>query len=333
MKLRMDPGTPMLGRVGTRQYARPMPRVRGDQIVGCRGLALSLLVAFGAAPTNATAQSTPPTVGPPAPCLSGSPENPVIQAAGAGFGGIWLSPPVNGTQRANLALVTGTDETPVREALRECGTDQVTDIRAAAYPYSAVLAAHARFDQALADGAARAGVVGFGIGVDHDRFVVTVTLLNTATPAQEAAIRTAAESVTSESGVPVLIAELRSAPVTPTPGTPPASGNPSAASPVKRAAPLPLTTRSSLRRAQRTGVVRLTVRRPVDAITVTLHTTSGSRITVGRGRSDATPRSTVVRIKLTPAGRRHIARRSKATLRVTVTAPGATTTSRRIELR
>jgi len=303
----------------------------------------ALALAVLAVPGTSATQADPVPVGALPACHPTSPDSPAVAAAGAGFGGLWLSPPVDGVQRVNLALVTGTDETPVREALRACGTEGITDIRPAAYPYSAVLAAQQRFHDRLAGDLVGRGIASHGITVDAERFVVIVVLHTDATADQEAAVRGAATAVTGESGVPVLIDPRRSGwaepavgtpgpPPTTTPGTP-ADRGATAAPPARLVAPRPLTTRASLRRAARTGVVRIAVRRPVRGTTVQLRTVGGRGTVAGRATVPARAGRAVVAVRLTAAGRRRLTGRTRVTFDVVVRAPGTAPATRRVVLR
>lgn len=168
------------------------------------GRAVPLVLALALVPAVTATEAV--ADGLPMACLN---RGGVEAAAGAGYGGIWLSPPVGGVQRINVALVTGTDEEPVRAAVRACGAEQRTDLRPAAYPLSAVRATQDEFGRRLGAAFGASGLVSYATSVRDDRFVVSLTLRLDATDAQVAALQQLATSVSADSGVPIVFAEQR----------------------------------------------------------------------------------------------------------------------------
>jgi hypothetical protein len=290
-------------------------------------LALAVLPAVAATEAGADMRAT-------STCLDGGG---IEAAAGPGYGGVWFSPLVDGDQRLNVALVTGTDEEPVRAALRACGIEAQVDLRPASYPYSAVVAARAEFGRRAhgepGTSMIDSGLVSYGSSVRDGRFVISVTLHLDATDAQVATLHQIAASVTAESGVPIVfeaqrtdypvpaIAETAPLPV-PGPQTEPRPAIP----------PRITATAGSRREALRTGSVRLRVRGLAGTTTIVLRSVSGRRVVVGRGIASGKG-AAVTRIRLTTAGRTWIRDGKRRSLSVTLRTAGGTTSVARLRLR
>lgn len=260
-------------------------------------------------------------------------------AAGPGYGGVWFSPPVDGDQRLNVALVTGTDEEPVRAALRACGIEAQVDLRPASYSFSTVVAAQAEFGRRAhgepGTSALGSGLVSYGVSVRDGRFVIPVTLHLDATDAQVATLQQIAASVTADTGVPIVFEAQRTdypvpaiAEAVPLPVPKPQTAPRPAAVPPRITA-----TAGARRHALRTGSVRLRVRGLAGTTTITLRSVSGRRAVVGRGTAVAGKGTAVARIRLTAAGRTWVRDGKRRSLSVTLRTAEGTTSVSRLRLR